>query len=72
LWSRQRIQLVFQIGLRVRQLGRLAIEGARLEGLALQRGVKHQQACHANTENADQDQQKWEASQARGRIRNYM
>ena len=58
LGVRQRIQLVLQIGLGVRQLGRLAIERPRLERLVLQCGVEHQQAGHADAEDADQHEKK--------------
>ena len=66
LRSRQCIQLIFQISLRVRELGRLTIEGARLEGLALQRGIEHQQSRHANAEDPNQHQKEGKSSQAGG------
>jgi hypothetical protein len=46
----------------------LPIEGARLEGLALQRGVEHEQAHHANPEKPDQDKKKRKSSQMGGRL----
>ena len=61
------VQPVLQIGLDVGQLGGLPVQGARLERLILQGGVQHQQARHAQPEDADQHQQEREAGEPRGR-----
>jgi hypothetical protein len=61
--------LGFQVGLGVGQFCCLAIESTRLEGLALQRRVEHQQSGHAQSEDADQHEKERESSQASGRLR---
>ena len=59
------VQPLLQVGLDVRQLGRLPVQRPRLERLVLQRGVEHQQPDHAQPEDADQHQQEREPGQPR-------
>src|SRR6185312_7962791 len=68
LGSGKRVELVFKISLGVSEFGGLAVESPRLERLALQRCVEHEQAGHTDPEDPDQYQQKRESRQARRRF----